>query len=159
MLIATCRLVSYNLQPQFNAKVSHAQAKTVLSFASYSMRSRCTNYNSRARMAPPFSQCRGNRCDRVAWYAFFTFATCTLLAQVVLTLRLGAIFVAQRLCVDILEFCRRIYAVTLRNTPITIGFAIITASQFALGIWATALSAREGGIVKLLHCGIDPHLR
>ena len=111
------------------------------------------------RMAPPFSQCCGNRCDRVAWYAFFTFATCTLLAQVVLTLRLGAIFVVQRLCVDIWESRRRIYAVTLRNTPITIGFEVITASQFALGIWATALSAREGGIAKLLHRSIDPHLR
>ncbi|KAF9787225.1 hypothetical protein BJ322DRAFT_1107290 [Thelephora terrestris] len=38
----------------------------------------------------------------------------------------------------------RIYAVTMRNTPIVVGFAVITVSQFALGIWMTVLVAMGG---------------
>ena len=47
--------------------------------------------------------------------------------------------------VDSPEFCRRIYAVTMKNIPIALGFASITASQLALGVTMTILSARKGG--------------
>ena len=33
-----------------------------------------------------------NRCDRTAWYSMFIYVICTLLAQVVLTLRLVSFF-------------------------------------------------------------------
>lgn len=34
----------------------------------------------------------------------------------------------------------------LKNVPITIGFAVITASQFILGMWITIRAARSGGM-------------
>lgn len=45
----------------------------------------------------------------------------------------------------------RIYAVTLKNIPITIGFAVITASQLGLGICLVVFAAREGGATEPLH--------
>ena len=32
-----------------------------------------------------------NRCDKTSWYSLFTFTACTLIAQVVLTLRLRTV--------------------------------------------------------------------
>jgi len=63
-------------------------------------------------------------CHKTSWYPLFMFAICTLLAQVVLTLR--------------------IYAVTMKNIPIVVGFAIITVSQFAVGMWMLIRAALKG---------------
>jgi hypothetical protein len=41
--------------------------------------------------------------------------------------------------------CCRIYAVAKKNIPIAIGFALITASQLALGIYFVVVSAKKGG--------------
>jgi len=71
--------------------------------------------------SPYFSQ---KLCDRTAWYPLFVFAVCTMIAQIVLTLR--------------------IYAVTKKNIPIAIWFAIITASEFVLGAWVMVLAGRKG---------------
>ena len=38
---------------------------------------------------------------------------------------------------------------TMKNIPITIGFAVITASQFALGTCMIVLAAEMGGKVRL----------
>lgn len=38
----------------------------------------------------------------------------------------------------------------MKSVPITIGFAIITASQLALGVYMVAVAAMEGG--KLSSC-------
>ena len=43
------------------------------------------------------------------------------------------------------ECSYRIYAVTMKNVPIAIGLGLITASQFALGLWLSIIAAREGG--------------
>ena len=43
----------------------------------------------------------------------------------------------------------RIYAVTLKNIPVTIGFAVITTVQLALGLYNFALIVRGGGKVRL----------
>ncbi|KAF9790805.1 hypothetical protein BJ322DRAFT_1170204 [Thelephora terrestris] len=66
----------------------------------------------------------GNRCDKTSWYSIFMFVVCTLLAQIVLTVR--------------------VYAVTKKNIPIAIGFAIITLSQLVLGIVLVVFAARAG---------------
>ncbi|KAF9781004.1 hypothetical protein BJ322DRAFT_1112396 [Thelephora terrestris] len=64
-------------------------------------------------------------CNKTAVYTVPMFVFCTILAQVVLTVR--------------------IYAVTLKNIPITIGLVIVTICQLVPGLWITILSAREGG--------------
>jgi len=63
-------------------------------------------------------------CNKTAFYSIFAFAICTLLAQVVLTVRM--------------------YAVGMKNVYIAVGFGIITASQFALGIYMMTLAGKEG---------------
>ena len=45
---------------------------------------------------------------------------------------------------------------TMKNIPITLGFAAITASQFALGMTMTVLSARKGGKARLLNLSDIP---
>lgn len=66
-------------------------------------------------------------CEKTSWYPLLMFAVCTLLAQVVLTLR--------------------IYAVTMKNIPIVVGFSVITATQFGLGIWMLVAAALKGAEV------------
>ena len=44
-----------------------------------------------------------------------------------------------------LRFCDRVYAVTMGNIPIGIGFGIITVSQFVLGIVFVIIAAKGGG--------------
>lgn len=39
---------------------------------------------------------------------------------------------------------------TLKNVVITVGFAVVTASQFALGMWITVLIAQKEGKFWLL---------
>lgn len=39
----------------------------------------------------------------------------------------------------------------MKNVPIAIGFSVITASQFVLGIWMTIIAAKKGGEAKLFH--------
>lgn len=90
----------------------------------------------------------GNRCGNTAWYAELTFNLCTLLAEVALTLRLGIRFVPQPR-VDFRDRFRRIYAITMKNVPITIGFAVITTSQLVLGMYAMISAAKDGGKVNL----------
>lgn len=63
-------------------------------------------------------------CAKTAWYPVFAFVICTFLAQVVLTVRT--------------------YAVTMGKISITIGFAVVTASQFVFGLYSSILIAREG---------------
>ena len=48
------------------------------------------------------------------------------------------------------NFFHRIYAVTRKNIPIAIGFAVITACQLALGICLVTLTAKKGGNTKPL---------
>ena len=47
------------------------------------------------------------------------------------------------------EHCHRIYAVTMRNTPITAGFVVIVAAQLALGIYLITFGVREKSKAKL----------
>ena len=47
---------------------------------------------------------------------------------------------------------------TFKNIPITIGFAVITASQLGLGICLVIFAARKGGAAEPLHQENDPHL-
>lgn len=70
------------------------------------------------------SQTIAEVCGKTVFYSAFVFAVCTLLAQVVLTVR--------------------IYAVTMKNLPIAVGFAIITACQLVLGMYVVVLAALEG---------------
>ena len=49
-------------------------------------------------------------------------------------------FVVQYLQVNRV-ICHRIYAVTMKNIPVTSVFAVITATQLALGIWAVVLTS------------------
>lgn len=42
-------------------------------------------------------------------------------------------------------FFHRIYAVTMKNVPIVVCFAVITVSQFVLGVWMLVLAALRGG--------------
>lgn len=63
-------------------------------------------------------------CERTAWYHVFVFVFCSLVAHMVLTLR--------------------IYAVTLKNVPIATVFTFITISQFTFGIYILAQAANEG---------------
>ncbi|KAF9644192.1 hypothetical protein BDM02DRAFT_3190826 [Thelephora ganbajun] len=65
------------------------------------------------------------RCDKTAFLSIFTFVVCTLIAQVVLTVR--------------------IYAVTRKSIPIATGFAVITASQLALGLYLVTFAAKRKG--------------
>jgi len=62
-------------------------------------------------------------CERTTWLPLVVFATCTLIAQVVLT--------------------TRIYAITMKNIPIVTGFAVITASQVVLAICIITLTAGQ----------------
>jgi len=63
-------------------------------------------------------------CNKTAFYSILAFVTCTLLAQVVLTIR--------------------IYAVAMKNIYIAIGLGAITVSQLALGIYMMAVAGKEG---------------
>jgi len=69
----------------------------------------------------PFSQ---RRCDKTAFFSVLTFVGSSLLAQVVLTLR--------------------IYAVTSKNRVISLCFCVITISQFVFGLYWTIFTAVEG---------------
>lgn len=54
-------------------------------------------------------------------------------------------------------FFVRIYAVTIRNLPITIGFAAITTSQVVVGIWMTVLGSERSGVIPILNQNDHPH--
>jgi len=69
----------------------------------------------------PQSQLDTEICHKTAWYSLIVFVLCTLVAQVVLTIR--------------------IYAVTMKNGFIVMAFAVITTSQFVLGMCAIILAA------------------
>jgi hypothetical protein len=75
-----------------------------------------------------------NRCNRSYLFPLVAFVVCTILAQVVLTLRSAVRFITQRLEVDSGESYHRIYAVTSKSVPIALVFATITISQFCLGL-------------------------
>lgn len=63
-------------------------------------------------------------CEKASWYPLFTYVISVSLVQVVVTLR--------------------VYAVTMKNIPIVIGFGIITVSQFALGIFCLVADIKGG---------------
>lgn len=65
-------------------------------------------------------------CERTAWYHIFMFVFCSLVAHMVLTLR--------------------IYAVTLKNVPIATAFSFITISQFTFGVYIWAQAANDGAL-------------
>ncbi|KAF9790731.1 hypothetical protein BJ322DRAFT_1104380 [Thelephora terrestris] len=77
-----------------------------------------------------------NPHPKISWYSIFMFVFCTLLAQIVLTVRA--------------------YAVTKKNTPIAIGFAIITLSQLVLGIVVVVFAAK-GGVQPLPPIPLDAY--
>ena len=60
--------------------------------------------------------------------------------------QVGSFLCHQRLRVDPRGFRRRIHAVMMKNVLITIGFAVITASQFIFGMWIMIHAARSGGM-------------
>ena len=62
--------------------------------------------------------------------------------------QVGGLFIAQTLWVDSRRCGYRIYAVTLKNIPIAIGLALVTAAQCGLGIRTVVLSARGGGEIR-----------
>ncbi|KAF9644216.1 hypothetical protein BDM02DRAFT_1059840 [Thelephora ganbajun] len=64
------------------------------------------------------------RCEKTGFFPVFAFVWSTLLAQVVLTLR--------------------IYAITGKNRTITACLGVITISQFVLGLYLIAYMATEG---------------
>jgi hypothetical protein len=99
-------------------------------------------------MSSRSSQSRGNRCDKTSWFSNFAFISCTLIAQVMLTLR-SALRFFQWSQTQRYGCCHRVYAVTLKNVPITVGFAVITVSQLAFGIYSIVLLGEGGGNVKL----------
>ena len=47
---------------------------------------------------------------------------------------------------------------TLKHVPISVGFAIITTCQFALGVWMVTLATMKGGTTKLPHLKDHSHL-
>ena len=97
-------------------------------------------------MALHFSPSHENRCNAAAWYPFFAYAVCSLLAQTVLTLRSETFLVVWLVSADPLERCRRMHALAMGNIYITFGFAAIATSQFAIGMWATcSYSVMEPG--------------
>ena len=88
-------------------------------------------------------------CDRSVFYSIFTFAVCTLIAQVALTAR-SVVFLWLLNDTELIsEHYRRIYAVTMKNVPIAVGFAVITASQLALGICLVSVTAKRKSEDKL----------
>ena len=46
---------------------------------------------------------------------------------------------------------------TMKSIPIVVGFAVITASQFVLGVWMMVLSALKGGKTLALGSKNRPH--
>ena len=40
---------------------------------------------------------------------------------------------------------------TIKNVPITVGFAVITVSQLAMGSYIVSLTAERGGEAKVMH--------
>lgn len=78
------------------------------------------------------------------WFPTLAFAVCTLLAQVVLTVRSECVVIVQRHSINCRGHYHRIYVVTMKNIPITIGFIIISAAQLVLGIWAIVLVVSGG---------------
>jgi hypothetical protein len=92
-----------------------------------------------------------NRCEKTAWFSLVVFVICTILAQMVLTIRLRILSDVQWFWVDSWIRCHRIYAVTIKSIPITLVFVALTASQFALGVCMVTLGAREGGKTKVLY--------
>lgn len=73
--------------------------------------------------SPP-SQLDTKVCGRTAWYGLLVFVICTLLAHVMLTIR--------------------IYAVTGKNALVTAGFIVIAACQLVLGVWMVTLAVMKG---------------
>ena len=49
----------------------------------------------------------------------------------------------------IFEHCHRIYAVTMKKIPITVGFAVIAAAQLAVGLCLVTLAAERKSRAKL----------
>jgi hypothetical protein len=41
------------------------------------------------------------------------------------------------------------YAVMMKNLPITIGFTVFATSQFVFGLWGTVQAAKLGGMDQL----------
>ena len=72
---------------------------------------------------------------------------CTLVAQVLVTVRFGARFVLNdpSFILIIGNFRGRIFAVSMRNNSVAFGFASITVSQLVLGIWMITLAVKKGG--------------
>ena len=52
---------------------------------------RCTNHDDKRRVYQPFSRSHGHRCNKMSWLSIPVFVFCTLVAQVVLTLRHGSL--------------------------------------------------------------------
>lgn len=74
----------------------------------------------------PLSRLDAEICNKTAFYPILSFTSCTILAQAVLTLRM--------------------YAVTMKNIPIVVGFSLITAGQFALGAYGVVIVAQAGAM-------------
>ena len=55
--------------------------------------------------------------------------------------------------------CHRIYAVTMKNTPITAGFVVIVAAQLGLAIYVIILWTKEKSKAKLRNWKICVSLR
>ena len=49
------------------------------------------------------------------------------------------------------------YAVTMKNVHITIGFGVITVSQLVLGAWTISLAVRQGGETEPFYCETHSH--
>ena len=98
-------------------------------------------------MSSPSSPPYENRCDKTAWYSNLMYISCTLLAQVMLTLRFGTVLFGGSEMIQC--ECCRIYAVTLKHIPTAVGFAVIATLQFTFGIYIFVLTVRGGGKVGL----------
>jgi len=72
--------------------------------------------------APLLGLCYANRCSKTAFIEMLFFVWCTLIAQIILTMR--------------------IYAITTKNVIVTGVFVCITITQFAFGIYVTSVTAR-----------------
>jgi len=77
----------------------------------------------------PQSESTTEACNKTSWYALVMFVVCTLLAQVILTVR--------------------IHAITMKNTPVSAVFATITTGQLVLGIWMVILAGVNGAEPQL----------
>ena len=86
-----------------------------------------------------------NRCYKTSFVSSLAFITCTLVAQIVLTLSEGKSGVRLVVGGRVFTEPNRIYAVSGRSRLIAAPFSLITTAQLALGVYRIFLAATLPG--------------